>query len=109
MTHKQELLSDPRVAAANDELRRLITSRYPEATFSVDLGHDPEGVYLAATVDTNDLFDLIDVVSDRLVDLQIDEGLPVYFLPLRPLERNLAVLREQLQRSPHLCDRAVGA
>ena len=113
MTNEQEMLSDFRLLAAVDELQGLIASRFPEATFSIGLGDDPEGVYLSATVDTDDLFELIDLVSDRLVDFQIDVGLPLYFMPRRSPERNLAILREQLRAHPHWAppssSRAVGA
>lgn len=36
-----------------------------------------------------------DVVADRMVDLQVEEGLPLYLVTLRPNERVLAQLREE--------------
>jgi hypothetical protein len=50
-------------------------------------GDDPSGVYVLATVDVDDTDEVFDLVVDRLVDLQVDEGVPVYVLPLRPLHR----------------------
>jgi hypothetical protein len=37
-----------------------------------------------ATVDVEDTDAVVDVYIDRLVTLQIEEGLPVYVVPLRP-------------------------
>jgi len=86
---------DPRIQAALTELRGLIAARYPEATFEVyDDVEDPEGIYLDATVDVESIFDVIDLVSDRMVDIQVDDGLPVYVVVSRPPERVAAMLRE---------------
>lgn len=94
---------DPRIQAALAELRGIIEARYPEATFEVSEGDDPEGICLDATVDVENAFDVIDLVSDRMVDIQIDDGLPVYVIPLRPPERVAAMLRDMLPiRRPRL-------
>ena len=42
--------------------------------------------YLVTTVDIADTDEVIAVVGDRLVALQVEEGLPVYVTPLRPIE-----------------------
>jgi hypothetical protein len=54
-----------------------------------------EGIYLVTTVDIADTDEVIAAIGDRLVALQVDEGLPLYVTPLRPLERVLAELRER--------------
>jgi hypothetical protein len=90
----------PRMQEAIDELKRLITARFPQATFVVEEGFDPEGVYLVTTVDIADTDDVIAVVGDRLVEMQVDEGLPVYVTPLRPLERVVAELRKREAPTP---------
>src|SRR5579871_615628 len=64
------------------ELEELIARRYPLATFEVGQGDDPAGTYLIATVDLDDPDDVMDLVIDRLLELQIDQSLPVYVLPL---------------------------
>jgi hypothetical protein len=87
MTEAQPLATDPRVQAALVELRRLISDRYPAATFDIFRGEDPDGVYLRATVDVDDTDEVIDVFIDRLVDLQVDGGLPVYVVMAVPPER----------------------
>ena len=93
MRTEQDLLTDSRIQAAVAELQDLIRARYPEATFSVGYGEDPDGVYVRTTVDVDDRNDVVDLFIDRLVSMQVDEGLPVYVIPVRPPERVAAMLR----------------
>ena len=67
--------------------------RYPDATSSVGLGEDPEGVYLRPVVDVEDRGEVVDAVLDRLVNPQTEHELPLYVVPGRPPERNAAILR----------------
>lgn len=76
---------DPRVASALSELEAMIRERYPTATFTIAHGEDPEGIYLTATVDSEDTDAVVDLVIDRLVTMQVEEALPVYLVPVRPL------------------------
>jgi hypothetical protein len=85
----------PRMEEAVEELKSLITSRFPQASFVIEEGCDPEGVYLVTTVDIADTDEVIDAVGDRLLELQVDEGLPLYVTPLRPLQRVIAELQER--------------
>ena len=93
MRYRRNSPNDPRIREALAELQNLILDRYPDASFTVSEGDDPTGVYLRATVDVEDLDEVLDVVIDRLLDLQIRERLPVYVIPVRPLERTVAELR----------------
>jgi hypothetical protein len=81
---------DPRLLAAASELRELIAARYPGATFELTSGDDPAGLYLIPTVDVDDTEEVAEVVTDRLLALQVDDELPVYVFPVRPLARVLA-------------------
>jgi hypothetical protein len=90
----------PRMEEALHELKSLITTRFPQATFVVEEGFDPEGIYLVTTVDIADTDEVIAVVGERLVALQVDEGLPVYVTPLRPIDRVIAQLREREAVTP---------
>ena len=90
----------PHMEDALHELKRLITARFPQAAFVVEEGFDPKGIYLVTTVDIADADEVIDAVGDRLVELQVDEGLPVYVTPLRPIERVVAQLRERVAATP---------
>jgi hypothetical protein len=90
----------PRMEEAVHELEALITTRFSAATFVVEEGFDPEGVYLLPTVDVPDTDTVLAVVGDRLVELQVNEGLRVYVTPLRPIECVVAQLREREAVSP---------
>ena len=94
------LLTDPRMREAVEEMQALIRRRYPEAIFDVGMGEDPVGVYVRVTVDVEDTNDVIDVYIERLVDLHIDEELPLHVIPVRPSERSEALLRERAAREP---------
>jgi hypothetical protein len=74
----------PRLQRAIDELQHLIRRVDPLATFQVVSGDDPTGTYVLATVDIEDTERVMDAYMERLLTLQIDEGLPLYVLPLRP-------------------------
>ena len=90
----------PRIEEAVEELKTRITARFPQASFVVEEGSDPEGTYLVTTVDIADTDEVIAVVGDRLVELQVTEGLPVYVTPLRPIQRVVAQLREREASTP---------
>ena len=90
----------PRMEEAVHELQRLITARFPQAAFVVEEGFDPEGIYQVTTADIADTDEVSALVGDRLVELQVDEGLPVYVTPLRPIERVIAQLQEREAATP---------
>ncbi len=87
MSHETEHSHDARITQAVEELQALIRSRYPDAQFDVSAGDDPEGVYLTATVDLDDPDEVTDLVIERTMQLQVEEQLPVYVVPIRPLSR----------------------
>ena len=94
MTPEHRIPITPRIEEAIEELKGLIASRYPGTTFAVGEGDDPEGVYLTATVDVDDRGEVIDLFVDRLVELQVEEGLPIFVVPVRTPERNAALLAQ---------------
>lgn len=82
---------DPRLTNAVEELQTLIRRRYPDAQFEVLRDVDePTGIHLATTVDYEDPDEVLDVVMDRLLELQVEERLPIHVLPLLPFERLVA-------------------
>lgn len=89
------------IAIALDELRRVIATRFPDATFVVEEGDDPTGIYLVATVDTDDPDEVTDLTVDRVMELQVDRGLPIFVIPLRTPERSQQVL-DRLEDEAHL-------
>ena len=93
-----QIIITPRAQAALDELQTLIAARFPQATFTVEKGYEPAGIYLEATVDIDDIDDVVAVFIDRLVDIQVKDGIPVYVNVHRPIERVRAMFREQQAR-----------
>ena len=45
------------------------------------------------TVDVEDTDEVYEVVAERLLELQVEEGLRLYVTPIRPVERVVAELR----------------
>lgn len=86
------------MTTALEELKQLIRERFPEATFAISGGEDPEGVYLSPTIDIEDTDEVMDVVLDRLLGFQLEDGLSLYVVPLLPLERVAQQLRHGQRR-----------
>jgi hypothetical protein len=83
-----------RVEAALAELKEKILAKYPEAQFEVMRGpEDPSEVWLRTTVDLDDPDEVMDLVIDRLLELQIQENTPVHVMPVPTWERELAMRR----------------
>src|SRR5262245_11109544 len=97
MRQERPLPLPPAMEKAVNELKGAISERFPQASFVVEEGFDPMGIYLVTTVDIADTDEVIDAVGDRLLELQVDEGLPIYVTPLRPIQRVVAELRKQKQ------------
>jgi hypothetical protein len=100
MKPESQIRLTPRMQEAVEELKRLITAHFPQADIVIEEGFDPEGIYLLTTVDIDDTDDVIAVVGDWLIELQVDEGLPIYVTPLRPIERVVAELRKREAATP---------
>jgi len=97
MSQERPLPLTPAMEKAVNELKGSISARFPQASFVVEEGFDPQGIYLVTTVDIADTDEVMDVIGDQLVELQVDEGLPIYVTPLRPIQRVIAELREREQ------------
>lgn len=98
-------ITDPRMKAAVDDLQELILTHYPSTTFTVGEAEEPDGVYMRAIVDVDDTDDVIDVFLDRLVDLQVEDNLPIYVVTVRTPERIAAFHQQQEPRSHVLTSR----
>jgi hypothetical protein len=44
---------------------------------------EPEAVLLVTTVDIDDPDDVTDLVIERMMEIQIDQGLPIFVVPVR--------------------------
>src|ERR1043166_7751393 len=100
MNQERPLPLTPAMEKAVNELKGTIAERFPQASFVVEEGFDPKGIYLVTTVDIADTDEVIDVVGDRVGDLRVDEGLPIYVAPVRPFRRVVAELREREHTPP---------
>ena len=102
----EELPRDPRMEHAISELRERIDAKYPGTGFAVQQGiDDPQETWLVATVDMDDPDEVVDLVIDRLLELQIDEQVPLHVLPIHTPER---VAQTLSQRHPAPTSRGFG-
>jgi hypothetical protein len=90
--------SDPKLLAAVAQLEAMVAEHYPDATFVVFRGDDPDGLYLRVTIDTDDTDEVFDVVADALYEIQVEQELPVYFVTAPPLECVAEYLGTRSQR-----------
>ncbi len=82
--------------SAVSELTGLVKQRYPTTAFTVGPGEDdPDVTHITAIVDVDDPDEVVDMVIDRMLELQFDHGVPVYLIPIRTLERVAAVQSRQ--------------
>lgn len=90
-TEREPRLS-PRMQRGIEELKGLIQQRYPDAAFEVTCSpEDRHIVHLKPVVDVEDRDEVMDVVIDRMMELQIDEHLPLFVVPVRSAARNEAM------------------
>lgn len=92
----KDIVADPRMAAAIDEIQRTVDERYPGTTYSVEPGEDPGTVWMWAEVDVDDSDEVYDLVAERLLDLKIEHGIPLLFIPIWTRARNDAYWRDYL-------------
>ena len=79
---------DERTRQAIQEVQGIIAARYPTTTFELArAADDPRSIHLLAVADVDDPDEVGDLVVDRVVALQIDEGIPLHVIPLRKPER----------------------
>jgi hypothetical protein len=96
MKQEREETVNPRIQGAIDELRQTIQQRYPSAQFTVARGQDePENIHLITTVDLDDPDEVLDLVLGQLIELEVDERIPLYVIPVRTPERILAELTRE--------------
>jgi hypothetical protein len=77
------------------EVEAHIRAVYPEATFHLVEGEDPIGLYLDAYTDAEDAFAVLDLVSDWLVDLSVNDGVHLHVIPLPQEAATLHVSKQQ--------------
>ena len=93
MEDNADMALQTRMRQAVDELKEAILSRYPDARFQIAPSpDDPRSVHILTRVNLEDPDEVGDLVLDRLIDLQLEHGLPIHVIPLRSEERIEAML-----------------
>ncbi len=93
------LALDPNAHAALEELATTIRQHYPAASFRVSRGEDdPNIVQLIAVVDVEETEAVLDVVMDRMLELQ-EAGSPLFVVTERPRERTIAMREAARKRA----------
>ena len=87
MTDQHFLMKDERMTAAITEIQQLISTTFPNASYTTAPQDDPEGIQLIAMVDIEDTDKVVDCFIDRLLTLQLDERIPLYVIPVRSPNR----------------------
>ena len=84
---------DDRTRQTIHELQDTITARYPTTSFGLERSpEDPASIHLLAVADVDDLDEVGDLVVERVVALQVDEGISLHVIPLRTPEREQEAL-----------------
>jgi uncharacterized membrane protein len=74
----------PRLQEVLAEVQARMTAVYPEAQFQVRTGEETAGIYMDVYKHADDGFCVLELVSDWLVDLSVEEGLDIHVVPLPP-------------------------
>ncbi len=91
--HRNGLELDSRMDQAVAEMKALVRTRFPTATFRLDRSdEDPTLVHLTAIVDIDDPDEVTDLVIDRMRELLVEEGLPLVVIPIPSPDRVAAML-----------------
>jgi hypothetical protein len=101
MTHDYLRRLDPARQQAVAELIARVSAQYPTATFVVQPGEDdPAATHITAMVETDDPDAVLELVLERELELQLEQGLPIYVIPIRTPAR-AAALRARHAQEPH--------
>lgn len=108
MTAERVHSIDQRTREALAELQGAIAEKYPTTRFEVRRAEDdPSAIHLVAVSDVDDLDEVGDLVLDRVIELQVDEGLPIHVIPVPTPERVAADVAAQRQRKGWWIERTI--
>jgi hypothetical protein len=80
-------MKDERMTAAITKMQQLISTAFPNASYTTTHQDEPEGIQLIAMVDIEDTDRVVDCFIDRLLTLQVNERIPLYVIPVRSPNR----------------------
>jgi hypothetical protein len=87
-----------RVRDAVSELKATIVARYPSARFEIVRAvDDPKSYDLLVTVASADPDDVLDLVVNRVVEMRVEQSIPLHVLALQP-DDGLPVARSAQRR-----------
>src|SRR5437870_13824689 len=96
MSREMEPRLSHRMRDAVGSLEGLIRGRYPDVSLRVSRNpEDSRSIDLLATLDVDDRDEVMDLVVERVLELQLKQKLPVHVVPLRTPKRTAAVIENQ--------------
>ena len=84
LEYERTLLSDTQVQDAIREFTGVIRAQYPDATFDVGFGFESMNVQVTVTVDVEDTEEVEELYRRRLLNLQVEQGLPLDIITVLP-------------------------
>jgi len=94
MSKRRTPINTPGMRRAIRDLKTLISKEYPGTTYRVRTGGEPFELFLYATVDTDNIYDVYTLVSGKLADFQVDDKLPLR-VQVRPTEERAREIVEE--------------
>jgi hypothetical protein len=93
MKDDKTLELSPKMMAAVSEMKALVRTYYPDATFSLSRSdEDLSIVHLTTVIDADDPDEVTDLVIDRMRELLVNDSLPLYVIPIRSPGRVASML-----------------
>lgn len=94
MPRPEASITEVRLRDAITELTDAILQEFPDTTFEIRPGDDSDATFVTAVVDLDDPDKVVDCFIDRLLTLQIEEGLRLHIVPVRTPDRRDALLAQ---------------
>lgn len=85
MAATAEGLSERRLRELSEENCAVITRQFPEAVFRIYPNAKDRSAIVEAFTDAGSAFDVLDLVSERLVDILVEEDIDIH---VHPFPRN---------------------
>jgi hypothetical protein len=99
MRPEQSIQLDSRTQKAVEELQGAIAQKYPATSFALSHPEDePTSIEITAVVDVDDPDEVLQLVIDRVVEMQVEENIPIHVVPIRTPERVLDSIKAQHAR-----------
>jgi hypothetical protein len=88
------------VQAAANELKATILDKYPTATFRLSRAADEQRSWnLWTMVEIDDLDEVSDLVTERALDMRVEEGIPIHVVPIRGSAEQSSELAADIRRT----------